>query len=1637
MSAPSSPAEEQHQQAIRLLEAGRNREALELLKQAIEADPTHEGALHNFAVASARCGELAEAIGVFRELVSEHPERVESHRNLAIACEQAGQIEAAEEAYRGYAQHTDHSIRAVIALASFLRRHNRSGESAQLLSNLAEQHPNEAEVLHELGLAYSDGKQFNEAKAALVRAVAIDENYASAWNNLGVLFLDNDRPQEAVSYLKKAASLEPASEEILNNVGVALAEVGAFAESVEWYRRTVAVNPENPQGYNNLGNALRSEGKIEEAVRCLEHAVTLRPDYAEAYNNLGICLVQAGRQAEAMRAYDRALYFKPNYAEAHMNRGLALLGTGQFEEGWTEYEWRWKSKEARGRHARRFGPRHWDGGPLDGKSIWVYYEQGMGDTLQFVRYLQLLKRQGATVILEVQKILHPLLSRCGWIDRLVEPTNDPPDADYHAPLMGLPAILGTALDSIPAEVPYIEPAPERVEKWKKRIDLLDGLTIGIAWQGNPQYRGDRLRSLPLEMFRPLAEVPGVRLISLQKGYGAEQLEKVDFDVVQFEDLDESGGAFEDTAAVMKCVDLVITSDTAIPHLAGALGVPVWVALPASADWRWLSEQDDSPWYPTMRLFRQSELGNWTDVFERLAHAVGQRFQAEQATSDDDREEAQALYQKGLEEFQSQKPSEAEASLRAAIERDPSLERGHHDLGVLLASTGRTRDAIEFFRTALHLNAHFGRAYRNLGLAYLETGRNEDAVFNLRQAISEGEREAQSYHMLGVAYFRQGLSREAIEAFEKALRMKPDFAEAHLFLGRTLLRQGTFRKGWHEYQWRWEAGHNKDSAQRKLPWPRWGGGELGGQRILLWADEGLSETLLALRYLPLIEQMGGRIYVECSGELAPLLQGLAGIQVLVRGEPLPTVDVQLPTGCLHGLFDTTIDTIPVEFPSFETEDRGYAWTERIRTLAGLRIGMAWRDDWGSAHVPLKHWEPILQRDDLHLVSLQKHALADEDQVGKPAAFADLHELAALIRSLDLVIATDGVVAHLAGVLGVPVWLALPKVSHFCWLEDREDSPWYPSVRLFRQQVAGRWDNVFERIAAGLTQLAGAKESTLMPSQAATSEMQRGHELHREGIEWISKGRLDLAESSLRRAIGVIPTFAQAHHDLGVVYARRGHRSVALRCFEQALKHAPDLNVAHKNLAFAYVNEGRYHEAMPHLNQVLTRQPDLIDAHNLMGICLAETGNPEEAIAQYQAGLARKPDVPELHNNLGNTLKAQGKPEEALQHYQRAIDLRPRYAEAHNNRGSTLMMLGQLKESLACYREAIRLKPDYAEAHNNLGVALADLHENDEAIESFQQAISLRPDHAETHRNAALLLLMQGRLEEGWAEYEWRLHAGDRPVGDFPYPRWDGGMLPGGTLLVQAEQGLGDTLQFCRYLPLVKERCRRLIFRCQRPLLALLQSLDVEMELMPTDGPMPPADAYVPLLSLPFIFQTHLENIPAATPYLKAEQQRVERWQARLRSDRPNVAIAWQGQKSYPGDVFRSFRLEEFAPISELDVELVSVQKGDGAEQVDEVDFPVTVFSELDGEAPFLDTAAVLECADVVICADTAIAHLAGALNRPTWVPLCLPNDWRWMRNREDSPWYPEMRLFRQTRWKKWRDVFARISEELRAFLPPAH
>jgi tetratricopeptide (TPR) repeat protein len=606
------------------------RQAVELCRRLLQGQPQHADAWQLLAAAALALGDYPAAAEAFGRALQLRPGLADLHCGLASALAGQGRREQACEQFRlALRLQPDHAD-ALLHLGVALAEAGRLDEALPLLHQAAQARPDSAAAQHNLGVALAQAGRRDEALDRLREALRLQPDYAECHNNLGNVLRDLKKPDEALEHYRQAAELRPTYAGAFNNLGLALTEARRHAEAVVVLRQATRLDPNAKEGFNNLGLACADLGRFAQAEAAYEQALRLDPGYAEAHANLGSAFKEQGRLEEALACYQLALWLQPQSVSAHYNRALTLLQAGDYRQGWAEYEWRWQRPAS---PLRPFPHPRWDGSPFEGKTLLLWCEQGMGDAIHFIRYAPLVKARGGAVWLECPPEMTRLLATCPGIDRTLPGGEGLPPFDLQVPLLSLPAIFGTTLEAVPEGVPYLFVEPERVQRWKERLAGEEGLRVGVVWQGNPRFGWDHFRSFPLAALAPLAEVPGVRQISLQKGPGAEQVRAVTgrFEVEDLgEDLD-ADGAFLDTAAVMRNLDLVVSADTAAAHLAGALGVPVWVAVSAVADWRWLVGKDETPWYPSMRLFRQQRLHDWADVFMRIAAELRTGFVPPRAT----------------------------------------------------------------------------------------------------------------------------------------------------------------------------------------------------------------------------------------------------------------------------------------------------------------------------------------------------------------------------------------------------------------------------------------------------------------------------------------------------------------------------------------------------------------------------------------------------------------------------------------------------------------------------------------------------------------------------------------------------------------------------------------------------------------------------------------------------------------------------------------------------------------------------------------------------------------------------------------------------------------------------------------------
>ncbi len=609
---------------IGLLRLRRLDSAVASLRQALRLMP-NDGQVHSdLGVALESMGRLDESLQCFQRALALNPRLAEAHHNRALVEAALGQHSAALA-----------SIDRTLALqpqqpavhanrGNILRALGRSGEALQSYDRALAIRGDDGTVHHNRGLALMELDRPSEALASFDRALELAPGAAPTHLCRGKVCLQLGNPGQALSSLERALALDSNQFETHFHCGVALGLLGRHGEALASYDRAAALKPDSAELLNNRGVALGRLLRTDEALAHFDQALLRNPNLVEAHTNAGNILKGFKRFDESGQHFDRAVALKPGDPAATWGQALLKLTLGEFSEGWKLHESRLQLTHM-GSFNTMFDRPRWTGAePLEGKTLLVHAEQGLGDTLQFCRYVRLLDARRSRVLLKVQAVLIPLLRSLEFNGALFDVGEPLPEFDYHCPLMSLPLAFGTNLDSIPGGVPYLRADNERVRHWRHRLSTLPGLKIGLNWQGNPDTEKQPWihgRSFALAVAEPLARIEGVNLISMQKGPGAEQRAQVPFAhlIRELQDPYNLGSeSMQETAALVSALDLVITSDTALAHLAGALGVPVWTVLGAVPDWRWLTDRADSLWYPTMRLFRQRTPNDWGGVFRQVA-----------------------------------------------------------------------------------------------------------------------------------------------------------------------------------------------------------------------------------------------------------------------------------------------------------------------------------------------------------------------------------------------------------------------------------------------------------------------------------------------------------------------------------------------------------------------------------------------------------------------------------------------------------------------------------------------------------------------------------------------------------------------------------------------------------------------------------------------------------------------------------------------------------------------------------------------------------------------------------------------------------------------------------------------------------
>jgi hypothetical protein len=612
---PMARVQAKFEQALAFHQQGQLLQAQAVYEELLVIEPRNAKVLHLLGVIAAQTNEFQKAADLIGKAIAIDPFNAEFHYNSGKVLQELKQPDLAIESY----------CKAIAARPDYAEAYANRGIALQELKQYEEAmasydmaitcKPDFAEAFYNRGNLLCEIGKFDKAITSYDNAIGVNHYYAKAYTNRGNALQELKQFEAALASYDKAIAIKPGDADAYYNRGNAFHELNEFDRALASYDTAIALMPDYAEAYSNRGNSLQELKKFEDALSCYDNAIALKPDYAEAYYNRGRVLYELNELDKAISSYDKAIGVNPDYTDAYWNKSFALLLAGNYKSAWELYEWRWKCENL-SITKRNFSQPLWLGKEsIEGKTILLHSEQGLGDTIQFCRYIPLVADLGAQVILEVELALTGLLKNLDGITEVVVKGNVLPAFDCHCPLMSLPLAFKTDLNSIPSPQPYLKCDAGKVAYWQKMLGDKSIPRIGLAWSGSITHQNDINRSIPLSTM--IQHLPtGLQYVSLQK-----EIRDSDNAALQsnsnIRHFGDELNDFTDTAALCELMDIVISVDTSIAHLCGASGKKTWVLLPFSPDWRWMLDRDDSPWYSSMKLFRQQSRGDWDGVIDNV------------------------------------------------------------------------------------------------------------------------------------------------------------------------------------------------------------------------------------------------------------------------------------------------------------------------------------------------------------------------------------------------------------------------------------------------------------------------------------------------------------------------------------------------------------------------------------------------------------------------------------------------------------------------------------------------------------------------------------------------------------------------------------------------------------------------------------------------------------------------------------------------------------------------------------------------------------------------------------------------------------------------------------------------------------
>lgn len=957
------------------------------------------------------------------------------------------------------------------------------------------------------------------AKACYLQALELDPDIPLAHERVGFLLTAERQYEDALRHLRAAHAAKSLTGGAIQAYVQVLLQRDALAEAARVAEEAVAADASSRESWFSLALARQRAHRYGDALGCYEKALAADGGDAELYTERAIALQNLGRLPEAHADYERALAMRPGYSLARFHRSLAHLMCGDYRAGWPDYEMRLSSADMPSRPTAY--PR-WGGSEVCGRTVLVYGEQGLGDEIMFASCIPDLLNAGARCVIECHSSLQRIFARsfpaatvyAAKPDKQVPEDIAAAGIDYEVPVGSLPLYYRGSTDAFPRHDGYLKADPERIAFWRTRLDALGpGLKIGISWRGGTHATRTASRSIDLESWLPILKMPGLRFVSLQ--YTADAAESAaalsSAHGVTLAHWPQAISAYDDTAALVAALDLTITVCTSIVHLAGALGCPAWVLAPTNPEWRYGNAGETMPWYPAVRVLRQTSRGEWQGLIEQVKleleqpgtwNRVGTRKLALEDTG-----RAQSCFEHALELapqlgethnnlgialLQQGAESAGEHHLRKAIELDPGLPAARENLAILLLSRLDHHAAREAWNDLLtlapeHAGAHAAKAF----LAMREGGFEEARAF-ARRALALGADRVPLLMQEASMLAMEGATEAARELLLK-LRSSAEAAAVDFELAICALSEGDFANGWPLYEAR--LSRTKESPRRPYGFPEWDGTRVAAERaLLIMGEQGLGDEIMFSSCYGQAIERAGRCVIECEPRLETLL-ARSFPDARVVGQPRHSANpaisssrdiaCQVHAGSLPLFFRRSIAAFPAHTGYLRADPaRVEHWRARLRDGETRWMGVSWSGGLTHTHRSIRSIPPAMFAELLRVPGIGFVSLQHDDDGSEAAQIAacagahvhvfqevlhDLDETAALMKALDGVLSVCSTVVHLAGALGVPTLVLTPARAEWRYLRAGTRLPWYPSARMMRQRSAGEWRPVIEETRDVLVRL----------------------------------------------------------------------------------------------------------------------------------------------------------------------------------------------------------------------------------------------------------------------------------------------------------------------------------------------------------------------------------------------------------------------------------------------------------------------------------------------------------------------------------------------------------------------------------------